>query len=424
MSEIVPIHLKKDDSVERIIQLKAKDLEYKFKRTRKINERLLRKKTPLGIFFEVVYDIVAIILFIGSALLCFASVNSTLQKVCPTFAGYSNLTIVSGSMTRSGFDIGDNVIVHSVDTHSLNENDIIAFYGYPKDYNRFDRSSVTRVVENNETVYTFKLLGMLGYQTDAIKEAGQSGSGLYFHHIRAIYEDENGVRWFKTYGSSNSSDDSWYISEDMIIGVYDDSKVARFISALMKLVTSSYGIFILLTPIFMIALAIIIECIKDVQLAFLELDCVEEKRKITDKICVDNDIGFNMDEKTKYKILAQAKPEEINLYVKYLWKSGNVPLSIKKYYLKKNALYIYDKKLVELNRECNKMFNEGKSAKTVAIFYLKEKEKIEEEYRLLAKRLKQRDVTSNTIGSENVDVMKKSKKKKFEVPKMVNINTK
>ena len=62
--------------------------------------------------------------------------------------------------------------------------------------------------------------------------------------------------------------------------------------------------------------------LKNIQIAKLELDCVEEKRKITDDICVKNKVGYQMSNKTKYKILAQATDENRNEYIKLLWKDG------------------------------------------------------------------------------------------------------
>ncbi len=424
MDETLNIIQKKDNSVDRVLNLTIKDLEYKYKHQRKVNERFLKKKTPLSIAFTIIYDVLCGIMLIISGLFCFSSVNSMLHKVCPTFCGFSNLTIVSGSMVKSGFNIGDTVVVRSVDTSTLKENDIIAFYGYQTDIDRFDKTKATQIEENSETRYIFRPASILGYQTDPIIEAGQNKSGLYFHHIRAIFVDENGTRWFSTYGSSNPVDDRWYISEDMVVGIYDNSPLAVAFSKVLSLLSSKYGIFILLAPVFLIAIVIILECIKDIQLAFLELDCVEEKRKITDDICVRNDVGFNMDEKTKYKILAQAKPEDINAYISLLWRNGTGNNNIRKYYLRKNALYLYDKKMLELNRKCEEMYKAGESTRKIATFYLKEKEKLQEEYRVLAKELKAKANQAQLIGSDNVNVLNKKDKKnvKTEKPTMLKIN--
>ena len=101
MDKTLNIIQKKDNSVDRVLNLTIKDLEYKYKHQRKVNERFLKKKTPLSIAFTIIYDVLCGIMLIISGLFCFSSVNSMLHKVCPTFCGFSNLTIVSGSMVKS-----------------------------------------------------------------------------------------------------------------------------------------------------------------------------------------------------------------------------------------------------------------------------------------------------------------------------------
>ena len=60
--------------------------------------------------------------------------NSKVQKVCPSVAGYSLMQVVSGSMVKSGFNKGDNIVIRSVDTDTLKRDDKIAFYVYYKSY--------------------------------------------------------------------------------------------------------------------------------------------------------------------------------------------------------------------------------------------------------------------------------------------------
>ena len=120
----------------------------------------------------------------------------------------------------------------------------------------------------------------------------------------------------------------------------------------------------------------------------LELDCIEEKRKITDPICVKNNIGFNMSKKNKYKILAQAKAKDKLTYISLLWRDGKAPNAIKKYVMRKDLLLRPNRKLLELNRKCEKMFKQGKKSETIARFYLIEKAKIEQEQQALRNRLK------------------------------------
>lgn len=388
MDDVLNISIKNDTSVQRLIAKNAKSLERKYTKKRKVNENLLKERTPARMAFAIIFDVLCVLLLLASSIVCFSSINSKIQKVCPTFCGFANLQIASESMVASGFNKFDTVIVRSVDTHTLNVDDIIAFYVYQPDWTSFNINSVIKINETYETKYTFEPKTILGFQNPDIQKAGAAGSLFKFHHIREIYEDENGVRWFKTYGSSNPTDDTEIISERMIVGIYDDSQTARVVKTVISVVSSKYGIFVLIIPIVLIALIIVLECIKDIQLAFLELDCIEEKRKITDPICVRNNIGYNMDLSSKYKILAQATPENLNEYISLLWKGGSVPASVRKYYIRKNLLLAYDQKMLLLNRECEKRFKNGESAISISKYYTMEKKRLEEEQRAKAKELK------------------------------------
>ncbi|MCR5553202.1 MAG: hypothetical protein K6F08_00425 [bacterium] len=379
--ENINVVVKDDDSVDKLLSKTAKTLQKKYSKQRKINEKYLKTKTPLQKTVSFFANLVCVILTIFAGLVCFSGINSKIQKVCPTFAGYTNMVVVSGSMIASGFKVGDSLVVKSVDTHTLHVDDKIAFYVYDQDYMGFDVNTCVKVKEEDipQTVYTTSFSSLLGIQSDAIKVAAKNNAKLVFHHIRAIYEDDNGVRWFKTYGSSNMSDDVWYVSENMVVGKYVDGGIATIFSKLIKATNSKFGFLILLVPVLLLAALIVIEAMKDVQLAKLELDCVEEKRKITDPICVKNNIGFNMDSKTKYKVLVQAEPEEINQYISLLWKDNTVPANIRKYYTRKNILLTYNRKMLLLNRECQEMFKNGEKPNKVSKYYLEKKADLQEE---------------------------------------------
>lgn len=418
MNEVV-IHEVRDKSVERKIAQTARNLKRKYNKKRVVNEKLLKPKSVPQRVIEIILDVILGLLVVCSSIVCFSSINSALQGVSPSFMGVSNLTVESGSMVNSGLNIGDTVIVRTVDTHTLNEGDIIAFYVYAPDYRSFNINSCIRVKENVENKYVFNVRSLLGFQTDAIKTAAKSGSRLIIHHIRSIYEDDNGVRWFKTYGSANVDtltgkvvDDVWFVSENMVLGLYDDSETAKFYATIVKSVSTSYGLIIVLIPVFLLVIIIIAECVNDVELAKLELDCVEEKRKITDPVCVKNNVGFNMDLKTKFKILAQATEENRNEYVALLWRGGTVPDSIRKYVTKKNILLSYNRKMLELNRTCEAMFKEKQSDGKVAKYYLKEKERLEKELDAQVRQMRKLQsnkkmandgAKQNAMRTENID---------------------
>ena len=136
----------------------------------------------------------------------------------------------------------------------------------------------------------------------------------------------------------------------------------------------------MIIPVILLGLVVIFSFLKDVEVAKLELDIIQEKRKLTDPICVQNEIGYKMDEKTKYKVLAQAPDDQLVEYVSLLWKDGSAPHAIKKYCIRKQILIATLKKELEIHRQCDQMFKDGVPEKQIAKFYYTEKLKIEKDY--------------------------------------------
>lgn len=388
----VEVVVREDPSVQELLDKTAGDLQKKYNKQRKINEKFLKKKTPLQKVFSIFLDIVCISLLLFAFVVCFSVINTTFNGFLPNFAGYSNLVVSTESMVASGFEVGDIFIVHSVDTSTLNVNDKIAFYNYQPSYYNLDTTNFTDIsTTDTETKYTLSIGQLFGFQTESHIEASKAKCDIIFHHIRAVYMDENGDRWFKTYGSSNSGDDPWYIHEDYIVGIQDEGILATTVLSLVDFVSQPYGLACLAVPVVVLMLTLIFSFLKSFQIAKLELDCVEEKRKITDPICVKNKVGYQMDNKTKLKILAQATDDNKDEYMNLLWKNGSTPASIKKYYQRKKLTININKDLLSLNRECEKMFKKKVKPTKIAKYYMTEKKKIEDRKESIRKRLKSID---------------------------------
>ncbi len=347
MDNLVEINVVEDDSVKRVIEKTAKKLENKYSKKRKINERILNHDDKkINVFSSIVNIICGLfIFFVVLVFLCI--VFCKIQNIVPSFAGFSSMRVATPSMVASGFNVGDNVIVRAVNTDTLKEGDIIAFYYYFPSSGSIDEEDSSLVDTSNikNTQYTLSFSNFFGIQNDSIKTAAKSGSSIVFHHIAEVYEC-NGTRWFKTYGSSNVENwsnpelyyDSWKISEEYVVGIYDNSAVASFFAGIINGLSSSMGIFLaILIPFVIMGSFIALQFLKDIQILKLQLDVIEEKRKITDDICIRNNVGFSMDLKSKYKVLAQADDEHKNEYISLLWKDGTSPESIRKYCLRKNV---------------------------------------------------------------------------------------
>jgi len=225
---------------------------------------------------------------------------------------------------------------------------------------------------------------LIGLQTSEIQEAANPklATQIVFHKVVAVYEDELGERWFKTRGTSNPVNDIWNINEKMVLGIYDTGTGGQIIGGLLNFLTSVYGLLlVLLIPLVLLGIMLVSDLFKRARYAVLEYDIVEEKRKLTDEICVKCGVGYHMDTKTKYKVLVHANDEEKAEYCALLWKDGTTPEAVKKYCENKEIDMEYNRKLLAINRECEKMFNQGQSHTKIAKYYLTEKENMQDTYK-------------------------------------------
>ncbi len=400
MSDLQEITIVEDDSVERTIAKVATKLNSKYSKKRKVNEWILKELTGVKKVVSVLLNILFVIVIFCAGLLTISCIVSRANGTIPTFAGYSLMHISSGSMEASGFEVGENIVVKAVNTDTLRVGDDIAFYVYDNSYNDFDLSNVDLLdLEDTDAKTNITFANFFGFQSQAIKEAANAGSRIVFHQIYAIYEDENGERWFETKGTSNAGIDVWRINEVYVIGIYDDSGFGHTMALILNSLTNNSNFLLLLMiPFAIFTLLIVYNIVRDLQKAKLELDVVEEKRKLTDDICVKYGIGYSMDTKTKYKVLAQANDEEKQQYISLLWKDGSAPSSIRKYVIKKQLYLSGMKKLLNLNRECEKMFKDGEKPNDIAKYYIKEKEKILNEQSRKEKRV--RDLRKKMMDTE------------------------
>ncbi len=378
----------KEYSIEKIVKM----LDKKYNRKRANVKFLAKSQTPLQKAFSIFANVFLGLLVIFSALFCFNMINSRAQGTPASVFGYSALKIVSGSMEPE-FKIGDAILVHSVKPHTLKTGDNIAFYvnsAKTKEYQTKKLTTVDKMSDKIEFNTTYNQ--MLGIQSNPIRLAAQSGSTLVFHQIIAIEEDENGYWWFQTKGLNNSSADMWRIGEDMIVGIHVDGGLANVFSGLLSSSQSSSSFLVMLIiPIVLLGVMVSLDSFRNVQLARLELECIEEKRKITDPICVKNNVGLNMDKKSKYKVLATADDSEKMAYVNVLWEEDKIPNSVRKYIMRRNHILHPLEKLRDINRECEKMYKEGKDLVSIGKYYEKERSKIENEVQSRYSRLIQLD---------------------------------
>lgn len=369
----------------------ANKLQKKYTKTYKVNEKTLKEKNIFLKIISVTSSVICCAVALFALVFCVCNFSATLQKIVPSFAGFSTMRISSGSMVKSGYKVGDTVVVKSVDAKTIKPNDVVAFYTYSKSYYGVNKTDMKEVsadsIAKHKSGLTFTKF--FGFQNKQMKEAARSGSMLVFHHVRSVYQDEEGRRWFTTYGSSNSSDDTWLINEDYVVGISDNSKAGVFMSKILNFASTTIGrLALVIIPLAIISFVLIKQLLRDIQIARLQLSVIEEKRKLTDPICVKYEVGYSMDNKSKYKVLAQAELKDINLYLSLLWKNGAAPANIRKYYLRKKLLLKSTIELRDVNRNCEQMFKMGKDPKEIADYYQQSKMQIHKKYEQKRKRLK------------------------------------
>ncbi len=379
--DVVQVNIKNDDSVQKLIDKTAHKLQSKYSKKRVVNEKILKHRKRWMDVLSKILSVVCVVVVAFSALLFVGILNSLLQGVPSSFAGFTSMKVGSGSMVASGFNIGDNAIAKSVNTKTLKEGNIIAFYNDPSVSTTFnvDNSQDVDTTNMGEPEYQITFAKFFGTQNDAIRKAANANRSIIFHEIIDVRELD-GTRWFKTKGSSNNSEDSWYVREDLVVGVYDDSFTAKCIASVLQTFSSSQGVILaIVIPLALIGVVVLLQFMRDIQILKLQLDVVEEKRKINDPICTKYEVGYKMDNKMKYKVLAQADDKDKNEYISLLWKDGKAPENIRKYCLRKKMYLKPVERLLEINRICQERLKNGEDPNEVAKFYLKEKSALQEE---------------------------------------------
>ena len=387
---------------EKRLDVVSKKLTSKYGRKTSVDEtKYLNQKTKAQQAWEIVTWVIVGIILAFCVMVCLGTFVNAIKKAPKSMFGFSTLQVVSGSMTAdsieikgqtypSGFNIGDKLVIRMVDTKSLRIGDKIAFFAYPENYVKYHSLNKQEItLPDTPTRYKTTFGQFWGFHTSEIYEASGRGAMLVFHHITNIYEDQNGKYWFKTQGSANATKDIWFISEEMVLGIYDESKMGQFILGVIDFTSSKTGFMLLLLIPILSIVAILVQSIgKHLYLSMLELDVVEQKRKLTDDVCVKHEVGYFMDTPTKYKVLSQASKKEIPTYVSLLWKDGEEPYALNKYVKKKHLVLYPIKKLLTLNQICEAHYNEGEEIKKIASFYDDEKHLIKSREKVIKKRIK------------------------------------
>ena len=196
-----------------------------------------KKENTLYTLLGKIGDILLVPVFIVSLLVSTFILFQNKGDTVPSVFGVSIVKVLSGSMRKSGFQIGDKVFVQKVDTKTLwgsyEGGDIIAFFSCE---DAVDKPLVKTKLDSvdQELEVTKDITGRRSLQ-----EVQGKGYKVIFHQIVGVYQDETGARYFKTRGTSNGSDDAILIRQDFVLGKYMNTP--EWIRSALSWISSSAG---------------------------------------------------------------------------------------------------------------------------------------------------------------------------------------
>ena len=236
MENILNIYVNEDDSVQKKLDKRAVKLQRKYYKRRKFNEKYVKYKSGFQKFLSKLGFFFGIVLVVVSVFLCFCNLMARMNNLVPSVGGYSTLKVETTSMTASGIKQFDTIVARSCDERTIGEGDIIVFYVYwPSSY-KFINLNCKRVDDSDipELRYSVTKEEFIGIQNQEKKLAAKANAKRVIHQVIEVYEDYKGERWFKTKGTSNLTEDSWWINEKFVIGAYDNSGVAATMSVVVN----------------------------------------------------------------------------------------------------------------------------------------------------------------------------------------------
>lgn len=235
-----------------------------------------KEKGSFGKFLNILTTVIFVPIFVISLVASILMFSAKQHNEVPSLFGLSAVVVLTTSMEDGGFAQGDYVMVQRKNVSTLNEGDIIAFYGYYKyDYELED------VVNPGTSQSSPASSSMsIGAFTEGQKEAASKGSPVIFHRITRIVavKNKDGIfdsndptcYFFFTKGDSNGSEDP-AIRGDMVVGAYYPE--GNWLTTIFKFCSSIAGIIVLvLVPTGILLILIVRSIIEQIAEMKLEKD--------------------------------------------------------------------------------------------------------------------------------------------------------
>lgn len=302
------------------------------------NQVKSKSNNSIYTIFGLLADILFYPIILISIITCFAILTDKQEGKMPSVFGLAFGYISSGSMTRTGFEIGDIILTFKTNPDKLRAGDIITFYYYldRADYT-VSKNTLTVIQtydrENNingdyakgtATAYERDLLNSLrnnyeGEKTERKQINDLPGSTkVYFHRIVGVYSNSKGELFFQTEGDSNASPDSYFISADYVSGKYVNTP--SFVSDIFTFMSSPTGILTLVViPLSILLLFLLFSIIEQINRIILENKVLSREIRFDEEDVRSANIGKDMEEITKVKFFAETPQKDKQDVVVFLW---------------------------------------------------------------------------------------------------------
>lgn len=294
------------ENVKPISQTKITDaeLEEEFKTVENSSKRKrkkVKKQKTLYAIFGIISDIFVYPVIIIALISSIAMFTSKSNNVVPPIFGFSFVKVLSGSMVASDFMINEIVLVNQSQKNDVKKGDIVAFY-YPTQ-SLEDRESLT-LADDVVSKDNLKIVITVGGEEKTIERSGKDyfipkdkiteNAKVYFHFIENVYVDEtDGIVYFETKGSSNSSADSYLVREDLIVGKY--ANTPKFIRKALTFCSTALGMILLVVvPLSILVLLEMLSVLEQFSNIILEKKVLQQKVRFDSDEAVKANIAIEL----------------------------------------------------------------------------------------------------------------------------------
>lgn len=259
-----------------------------------MKQKKVEVKKNFYYYMGKIADILLYPVLIVALVSSFAMFSANRENRVSTLFGHGIVTILSGSMEKSGFYKGDKAIIRVVDTDTLRpttenrEGDIIAFY---YDYDPYDDGTLfeKNIITDFDNL-PFEDSDKIDYtHRKTLKDVQEAKKRVYFHQIIRVYINEEGIRFFQTKGSSNGSADTYLIREDFVVGKYIETP--KFVNDIISFCTKSSGMIVLvILPLSVLICLQMLSLLEQTNAIILERKAVEKRIRYDSEECINSNI--------------------------------------------------------------------------------------------------------------------------------------